>query len=72
MKGCGHEFPIQGKITKLGNDGYYGYINYDDRDVPFNGYEIISEGWVSFVVVMVTVNVNYVRHQLLERKYCLV
>lgn len=38
-------------------DGYYGYINYNDTDIPFYGCEIINEGWVR-VVVMVTNIVN--------------
>lgn len=51
------------------NDGYYGYINYSEGDVAFYGREIINDGWVRLVVVMVTVNdMHMIRHQLLEKK----
>ena len=37
------------------NDGYYGYINYNEMEVPFHGCEIINEGWVGVVVIFTVI-----------------
>ena len=46
---------LQGKIAKLDSDGYYGYINYSEGDLPFHGNEIINEGWVRIVVMVIVI-----------------